>query len=125
MATKKKAAKKTASKKVASKKAAPSKAVEILIGTDGSVPDATHISIARNGAAYWKSADKKKQWEIYFLNDPFDGAILTGATGKTRKLRLHKRVSVGDQYIYHIEGPRHLRKGQVKISNSAALIVEA
>ena len=112
-------------KKKAAKKAVRTKPVEILIGADGSVPETTHISIAKNRGAYWKSVDKKRQWEIYFLNDPFDASIVTGTiTGKTKTLNLHRRAAPGDQFNYHVEGPRRLRKGQVKISSSGGIAID-
>ena len=121
MATKKKAAK----RKAAAKKA-PKKPVEILIGADGAIPEATHVSIANNGAAHWKSADRKTQWEIYFLGDPFDGSIVTSAaTGKTKTLHLHKRVAEGDVFNYHVVGPLHPRKNQVTVSDVAEIVIDA
>jgi hypothetical protein len=115
-----------ATKKKVAKKAVRTKHLEILIGVEGSVPDTTHISITKNGGAYWKSVDKKLQWEIYFLGDPFDASIVTGTiTGRTKNLNLHKRVAAGDQFTYHVEGPRRLRKGQVKISSAGGIIIDA
>jgi hypothetical protein len=125
MATKKKAAKKPATKKAAAKKATK-KPLEILIGADGSMPPVTHLSIAHNGAIYWKSADRKLQWEIYFLGDPFDQSLITSpTTGKTRTLNLHKRVADGDAFNYHLVGPLHPRKDQDKVSDVGEILVGA
>lgn len=119
MATKKKVAKKKAAKAV------QKRPVEIRIGADGSVPPVTQISISRNGGVHWKSANRKLQWEVYFLCDPFDESIVTStSSGKTKSRHLHKRVTVGDQFNYHVVGPLHPRKGQSKISTLAELVVE-
>jgi hypothetical protein len=121
MATKKKPAKKKAAKKKVQKRP-----VEILIGADGSVPSATHISIANNGGTHWKSADRKTQWTIHFICDPFDESIVTSpATGKTRILHLNKKVTDGDQFNYHVEGPLHPRKNQVKTSTLGGIVIDA
>jgi hypothetical protein len=119
MATKKKAVKKPAAKK------AQKRPVEILIAKDGSIPTVTQISIANNGRAYWKSENRKVQWEVYFLCDPFDRAMTTSKTnGRTKAFSLHKRVAAGDQFNYHVVGPLHPRKDEVSVSNLGTIAVE-
>ncbi|MEQ1883499.1 MAG: hypothetical protein ABL967_00430 [Bryobacteraceae bacterium] len=121
MATKKKAAKKHATKARSRKKP-----IEIMIAKDGSIPETIHLSITKSGGVQWKSEDRKNEFEVYFLCDPFDRFITTNrSTGKTKVFALHKRVAAGDQFNYHVVGPLHPRKGQERVSNLGSILMEA
>ncbi|MEQ1947758.1 MAG: hypothetical protein ABL995_11250 [Bryobacteraceae bacterium] len=121
MATKKKAAKKPAAKAKTQKRQ-----LEIMIAKDGSVPETIHLSIAKSSGAQWKSEDRKNEWEVFFLCDPFDRSMTTNpSTGKTKVFALHRRVVAGDQFNYHVVGPLHPRKGQKRVSNLGSILIEA
>lgn len=122
MATKKKTAKKHAAKAKKTLK----RPVEIVIAADGTVPAATHVSIANGGRVYWKSADRKIHWEVYFLCDPFDRGMTTSRTnGKTKTFSLHKRVFPDDQFNFHVFGPLNPKKDQTQVSNLGSIVVES